>query len=303
MASEMALRDAPDQKPSNGRASKSPTQLAIRRFMHNKLAVASMLVLALIVLACLGAPLLTHWGPVQLDFNNTMAPPSAQHILGTNGEGADYFAMDLYGGRVDLLIGLVGTVLILTIAIILGGLAGYYGGWVDNIIMRICDVMLNFPFLLLIIVISSILQHTNVWLLIAVISATGWPSVTRFVRGLFLSMRESEFVLGAKIAGAGTWRIILKHLLPNAIGPLIVNATFLVANLIGAEAALSIVGFGVQPPQPSWGDVLAGADDFITMQTQPWAWLPPALAISVTILCISFIGDGLRDAFDPSFEK
>lgn len=304
MSTEAIMKQKPNPQPvPGGRVSKSPTQLALRRFRHNKLAVISCVVLLVIVLACVFAPLLTHWGPVQLDFNNTDAAPSAQHILGTNGEGADYFAMNLYGGRADLLIGFVGTALILIIAIVLGGLAGYYGGWVDSIIMRSCDVILNFPFLLLVIVITAILQHTNVWLLIAVISATGWPPVTRFVRGLFLSMRESEFVLGAKIAGAGTWRIILKHLLPNSLGPLIVNATFLVALLIGAEAALSIIGFGVQPPQPSWGDILASSDDFMTMQATPWAWLPPVLAISVTVLCISFIGDGLRDAFDPSFEK
>ena len=189
------------------------------------------------------------------------------------------------------------------IAIVLGGLAGYYGGLIDSIIMRICDIMLNFPFILLVIVISAVLQRTNIWLLIGVLAATGWPGLTRLVRGMFLPLRESEYVLASRIAGAGSWRIILRHMLPNSLGPLIVSFTFNVAVLIGAEAALSIVGFGIQPPAPSWGDILASADDFLTMQTQPWAWLPPVIAITATILCISFIGDGLRDAFDPSFEN
>ncbi len=283
--------------------SKSPNQLAIERFMHNKLAVAGIIVILVIIFMCVCAPWLTHWNPAKLDIMNADSAPSAQHWLGTNSAGTDYWAADLYGGRADLLIGFVDMAFVMVIGIVLGGLSGYYGGWVDSLIMRVCDFMFNFPFLLLIIVITAVFNVSNIWLFILIIGLTGWPQVTRLVRGLFMGLRESEYVLAAKMAGSGAWRIIFKHMLPNSIGPLVVNATLLMATLISAEAALSVIGFGVIPPQPSWGNVLSAALDFLTLQTEPWAWVPPALFITITILCINFIGDGLRDAFDPSFEK
>lgn len=286
-----------------GRVSKSPTRMALERFMYNKMAVISVFVLLILVIVSLAAPLLTHWSPTLQDLTNTDLAPGHGHVLGTDNYGMDLFARNLYGGRNDLLIGVVDTVMVMGIGIVTGGLAGYYGGWVDAVFMRICDFMFNFPFLLLIIVLSSILNTTNVWLLILVIGITGWPTVTRFVRGLFLNLRDSEFVLGSKMAGAGPWRIIFKHMLPNVMGTLVVNATFIMANMIAAEAALAIIGFGVQPPAPSWGNVLQGSLDYFTLKTEPWAWLPPAMLITITILCINFIGDGLRDAFDPGFEK
>ncbi|MCL6443991.1 MAG: ABC transporter permease [Alicyclobacillus sp.] len=288
---------------ASGRVIKSPTRLAMERFMHNRAAVGGIVMLILIILFSLSAPLLTHWNPSLQDLMNTDAPPSPQHILGTNSNGIDYFALDAYGGRIDLLIGFGDMIVIMFISIVLGGLAGYYGKWVDSLIMRAVDFMLNFPFLLLIIVLSSVINTSSTILLMAVIAFTGWAPVTRFVRGLFLNLRESEFVLASKMAGAGAWRIIFKHMLPNAMGPLVVNATFLVASLIGLEAALAIIGFGVPVTTPTWGNVLNGAQDYFTLKTEPWAWMPPAGLIFLTILSINFVGDGLRDAFDPSFEK
>ncbi|WP_245632933.1 oligopeptide ABC transporter permease [Alicyclobacillus kakegawensis] len=285
------------------RSSKSPNRLAMERFMKNKMAVASVIVLLLIVAMSLAAPLLTHWNPRQVNLMIADQPPSAQHLLGTDDQGIDYLARDLYGGRADLLIGFVDMVFVMVIGIVLGGLAGYYGGWIDSIIMRFCDFMFNFPFILLIIVIVAVFNFSNIWLLICVIAFTSWPAIARLVRGLFLSLRESEYVLAAQTVGAGVWRIILKHMLPNSIGPLVVNATLLMSNLIGAEAALAIVGFGVKQPSPSWGNVLSGALNFLVLQSEPWAWIPPAFLITLTILCMNFIGDGLRDAFDPTFEK
>jgi peptide/nickel transport system permease protein len=211
----------------------------------------------------------------------------------------DYLSRDLYGGQRDLLIGFSDTIIVLWIGIVLGGIAGYSGGWVDSLVMRVCDFMFNFPFLLLIIILSSIFNTTGVGLLITVIGLTGWPGVTRLIRGLFLNLRQAEFVLAAKMAGAGDLRIIFKHMIPNIMGTLVVTATFQMASIITAEAALSVIGFGVQPPTPTWGNVLSGALDYFTLRTEPWAWLPPALLITLTILCINFIGDGLRDAFDP----
>ncbi|RIV18352.1 ABC transporter permease [Alicyclobacillaceae bacterium I2511] len=274
-------------------------RLASERFMDNKVALVSMIVLLLIILVSVGAPLLTHFNPNVQNLSNTDAPPSALHLLGTNSEGMDYLSRDLYGGQRDLLIGFSDTIIVLWIGIVLGGIAGYSGGWVDSLVMRVCDFMFNFPFLLLIIILSSIFNTTGVGLLITVIGLTGWPGVTRLIRGLFLNLRQAEFVLAAKMAGAGDLRIIFKHMIPNIMGTLVVTATFQMASIISAEAALSVIGFGVQPPTPTWGNVLSGALDYFTLRTEPWAWLPPALLITLTILCINFIGDGLRDAFDP----
>jgi peptide/nickel transport system permease protein len=288
---------------ARGRLNKSTNRLAIERFMRNRLAVAGIVILAVILLMCVFAPFLTHWNPTKLDIMNADAPPSAAHWLGTNNAGTDYWAADLYGGRADLLIGFLDMAFVMTVGILLGGLSGFYGGWVDSAIMRVCDFMFNFPFFLLIIVITAVFDASNIWILILVIGLTGWPGVTRLVRGLFLGLRDNEYILAAKMSGSGAWRIIYRHMLPNSLGPLVVNATLQMAFLISAEAALSVIGFGVIPPQPSWGNVLSSALDFMTLQTEPWAWIPPALFITVTILCINFTGDGLRDAFDPSFEK
>ncbi|WP_067618056.1 oligopeptide ABC transporter permease [Alicyclobacillus acidiphilus] len=292
-----------NRSTAGARLSKSPTRLAVERFMKNKMAIASVVVLLIIVVLCFGAPLFTHWSPTIQDLANTDSPPSALHWLGTDDNGTDYWARDLYGGRVDLMIGFFDMVIVMLISIILGGLAGYYGGWVDSVIMRVVDFMFNFPFLLLVIVLQSILNNTSVPLLILIIGFTAWPAPTRMIRGLFMTLREAEYVTAARISGAGAWRIILRHMLPASLGPIVVNSTLLMAGMVGAEAALTLIGFGVKPPTASWGAVLNSSMDYFTLSTEPYAWVPPALFITLTILCINFIGDGLRDAFDPSFEK
>lgn len=290
-------------KTRSGRPSKSPTRMAMERFMYNKMAIASSIVLLLIIIVSLAAPLLTHQSATTQDLLHTDAPPGAGHFLGTDSAGMDLFARDLYGGRIDLLIGSVDMVFVMFIAMLLGGLAGYYGGWIDSLIMRVCDFMFNFPFLLLVIILSAILNTTSVWLLIAVIGFVAWPGLTRLIRGLFLNLRDSEYVLASRMAGAKPMRIIFRHMIPSVMGILVVQATFLFAGLIGSEAALAVIGFGVTPPTPSWGDVLANAIGYFQLKTEPYAWVPPAAMITLTILCINFIGDGLRDAFDPSFEQ
>lgn len=282
---------------------KGPFRQALERFMNNKAAVVSAIVLLLLFLVSVGAPLFTKWDPTAQDLTMSDTPPSSEHILGTNNTGQDYFARNVYGGRVSFLIAIVDMLIIMFVGIVLGGLAGYYGGWVDTVIMRAVDIMLNFPSLLLIIILSAFFETTSVWLLIVIIAFTEWSGVTRFVRGVFLNLREQEFVLAAEMSGSSIWRIIFKHFLPNTFGPLIVNATFLMAALIGLEAALSLIGFGVPPSTPSWGNTLNSALDYFTLQQKPWAWAPPAGLIFITILSFNFVGDGLRDAFDPSFDK
>jgi len=306
----MSLSTEPEHKiendlanMTNKRKSRTPFQMGLDRFMNNKAAVVSTVVLVLLVLMSLAAPLLTKWDPSASDLTISDLPPSSEHWLGTNNTGQDLFARNLYGGRVIFLIAFVDMIIIMGLGIILGGLAGYYGGKVDAIIMRFVDVMMNFPMLLLIIILSAFFSTDNVWVLISIIAITGWAGVTRFIRGIFLNLREQDYVLAAKISGSSVWRIIFKHFLPNSMGPIVVNATFLMATLIGLEAALSLIGFGVPPTTPSWGNILNSALDYFTLKNKPWAWLPPAGLIFTTILCFNFIGDGLRDAFDPSFDK
>ncbi len=282
---------------------KSPFQMAVRRFLYNKLAVLGVVVLLLLVLMSIMAPLLTHWSPTQLDLMNAGSPPMPGHWLGTNNSGTDNWAVDVYGGRADLGIGFGCTVVVMYIGIFLGGLAGYYGGWIDAVIMRICDFMMNFPFLLLIIVITAVVNVQSSWILMATMGLVGWPGIARYIRGLFLNLRDAEYVLASKIAGCGVWRIIFRHMLPNVIGPVVVQASFTLAGYVTAVAGLALIGFGVPPSTPSWGGTLSQALDFITLQSSPLLWLPPMIFLTAAVLSINFIGDGLRDAFDPSFEK
>lgn len=303
MSTNLASMTETEVSTRSGRPSKSPMRMAMERFRYNKMAIVSSVILLLIIIVSLAAPLLTHQSPRIQDLLHTDAPPGAGHVLGTDSSGMDLFARDLYGGRIDLLIGSVDMITVLIISMVLGGLAGYYGGWVDSLVMRVCDFMFNFPFLLLVIILSAILNTTSVWLLIAVIGFVAWPGLTRLIRGLFLNLRDSEYVLAARMSGSGPMRIIFRHMIPSVMGILVVQATFLFAGLIGSEAALAVIGFGVTPPTPSWGDVLANEIGYFQLKTEPWAWIPPAAMITLTILCINFIGDGLRDAFDPSFEQ
>lgn len=286
-----------------GRVTKTPLQMTVGRFMHNKMAIISLVFVLAIVIACVFAPLFTHYSATTQDLMSTDLPPGAGHLLGTDKFGVDNVARLLYGGRVDLLFAFLSAGMIMFIGVLVGGVAGYAGGLIDNVLMRIVDLMLNFPFLLFVIFIQGVFQINSIWVLIVAAGLTGWPPVSRLVRGMFLPLREQEFVLASKISGAGGLRIITRHMIPNVLGPLVVNATFLMATLIGFEAALAIIGFGVRPPAASWGTVLQNAEDFFTLMYRPWDWLPAALLITLTILAINFIGDGLRDAFDPSFEK
>lgn len=281
----------------------SPFRLAFRRFLKNKAAVVSVFVLFLIILSCILAPLLTDHDPIQYDLTKIEQGPSSEHPLGTDSSGRDNFSRLLYGGRISIIIGFSAMLFTLVIGVTLGAIAGYYGGKVDNIIMRITDVFMILPFLVLVLVIVAILEKVTVGIFVTVIALTSWPSLTRIVRGTFLSLREREFVLGAKAIGCSDFRIIFRHFIPNAIGPIVVNATLMVASYIVAESGLSFLGFGVPQPTPTWGNMLSEALNIRIMQYHPEAWIPPGLMILLTVLCINFIGDGLRDAFDPKSNK
>lgn len=279
--------------------SRSPFQLAMKRFLKNKLAIAGVIALLLIVLAAVFAPLLTDHDPTKGDLLIVEQAPNDEHILGTDASGRDNFSRLLYGARVSLMIGLSAMLFTLSIGLILGSISGYYGGKVDNLIMRFADLFLALPFLVLALTIIAIIEKVTIAILVFVIAITAWPNLTRIVRGSFLSLREQEFVLGARAIGASDSRIIFKHFIPNAMGPIIVNATLMMATMIILESGLSFIGMGIPQPTPTWGNMISEAQNIRILRYHPEAWIPPGIGILVTVLAINFIGDGLRDAFDP----
>lgn len=281
----------------------SPTRIAFNRFMKNKLAVLSVIVLVIIILLVIFAPLLTDQSPTKSNLSLVERPPSEGHLLGNDGSGRDNLARLLYGGRISLIVGFSAMIFTLVIGVLLGSIAGYYGGKVDSIIMRATDLMLMLPFLVLVLTVVAVLEKINVGIFVSIIALTSWPNLTRIIRGTFLTLREQEFILGAKAIGVGDMRIILKHFIPNAIGPIVVNATLMMASYIIIESALSFLGFGIPQPTPTWGNMISEAQSLRILRNSPEAWVPPGLAILITVLCINFIGDGLRDAFDPKSNR
>ncbi len=282
---------------------KPPSRLAFERFMRNPLAVAGSIILLAIIFITVGAPLFTHYSPSVIDIMNTNAPPSAAHPLGTDPSGYDNLARLLYGGRVDLTVAFSAGVMTLVIGTIYGGISGYFGGWIDNLMMRFVDVMLNFPFVVFILFLEAVFNTSGELLLITVVVLTSWPASGRFMRGVFIQLRQQDFVIGATTIGAGTWRTIFRHMLPNTVGTLSVLVSFAVAGYVGLEAALTFIGLGLPLSVASWGGMLSEASNYTAMTTQPYLWLPPAIMIVLTILSVNFIGDGLRDAFDPQMRS
>jgi peptide/nickel transport system permease protein len=276
----------------------TPRQLAWRRFRRNRLAMAALAVIGCLALIAILAPILAPYDPVKPDLKAFGKPPSAAHLLGTDSSGRDVLSRLMYGAQVSLSIGLVAVSIYLLIGTTLGALAGYRRGLTDAIIGRITDTVMSFPSLIIILAIVPIVGR-SIYNIMLVIGLLGWPAVCRLVRGEFLSLREREYTLAARGIGATDRRIILRHILPNVTGPLVVLASFGIADAIIAEAGLSLLGLGIQPPAPSWGVDLSAAIDVGILTNKPWLWIAPGVAIAVTVLCINFIGDALRDALDP----
>lgn len=268
------------------------------RFRRHRLALVGAVIMGFLVGIAVFGPMLLDLDPYKVDLRAYRKPPSAEHLLGTDAAGRDVLARLVYGARVSLSVGLVAVGIATTLGVILGSIAGYRGGLTDATIMRGADVVMAFPRLVLIITIAGLVGPSiyNVMLIIGLLS---WPTTARIVRGLFLSLREREFVLGARVAGATDSRIMFRHLVPNVLAPVIVAATFGMAGAILLEAGLSYLGLGVQPPMASWGNMLNAAQSLTILEGMPWLWLPPGLMIAVTVLSLNFIGDGLRDALDP----
>jgi peptide/nickel transport system permease protein len=268
------------------------------RFRRHKVALVGTVILLVLVFGAVGAPVLARHDPLKTSISSYRKPPRAANWLGTDSSGRDVWARLLYAGRVSLSVGLVAVSIYTAIGIILGSLAGFYGGWVDSVIMRAADIVLAFPTLILIITIVSLLGP-SIYNVMLVIGLLGWPPIARIVRGLFLTLREREFIVAGRTIGAPNSRLIFRHILPNALAPVIVAATFGMASAILLEAGLSFLGLGVQPPTPSWGNMLTDAQSLTVLESMPWLWIPPGIAIALAVLAINFIGDGLRDALDP----
>ncbi|MCH1625889.1 oligopeptide ABC transporter permease [Fredinandcohnia quinoae] len=285
--------------------SPSPWVIARRKFMKNKLAMISLSVLVLILLTVIIGPMLSKQDIVRVNFMQLKQAPSAEHWLGTDTNGRDVFARLLAGGRTSLLIGFTCMFFVTVIGTIIGSIAGYNGGKMDQLLMRFTDFVLVFPFLIFVIVINTILsgKMSGPWPIIIVISILSWGGVARIVRSRILAEKENEYILAAKSIGTRPSKIIMKHLLPNVSSTIIVQATLILAVMIVAETGLSFLGFGVSTDTPSWGNMLSEARDSVVLRTYTWMWVPPAAAITLTILCINFIGEGLKDALNPKSNR
>jgi peptide/nickel transport system permease protein len=269
-----------------------------QRFRRNKFALIGLCILTVFILAAVFAPLLAPHDPNRANLRMRNQPPSREYPFGTDDMGRDILSRLLYGGRISLSVGLVSVGISLSIGLVLGSLAGYFGGFVDTFIMRLADIFYSFPFLILAITISAIFGPSiyNTMIILGVLS---WPGPARLLRAEFLKLKTTDFVAAATALGARPGRIMFRHILPNAFSPLLVSATLGVASAILSEAGLSFLGLGVPPPAPSWGNMLNRARPLHILAGMPWMWIPPGLAVFVVVLSINFVGDGLRDAFDP----
>lgn len=272
-------------------------QDAWRRLKNNKVAITCMFFLIFIVLMCIFAPILSPNSSTQQLTARTNEAPSLSHIFGLDDLGRDIFTRLWLGGRVSLMIGMVGTLVSLIIGTLYGGISGYFGGIVDDVMMRIVEILVGIPYMIVVIVVSLVLEKGMTSLIIA-LCITSWTDLARIVRGQVLSLKESEYVLAAKTLGVSPIKIIIKHLLPNTLSVIIVNTTFAIPGFIFSEAFLSFIGMGVQPPNTSWGAMAALGQQ--QMSYYPHELIFPALAISFTMLAFNLLGDGLRDAFDPA---
>lgn len=270
----------------------------IRRFRYHKAGRVSFWILAVIIVLAVLAPVISPYSPTEItpDF---AAEPSAAHILGTDQIGRDMFTRVLYGTRVSLLVGFLSTVIATAIGVALGLLAGYFGGWVDTIVMRFTDVVMSFPYILLILVAATIFSP-GMWNVILILGFVDWPGVARLVRGQVLDVRQADYVHGSEIAGMPRRYILFSDILPNVAAPILVFATSVMAISILDESALSFLGMGVQLPQASLGNLLNDAESITILTSMPWLWIPPGVMIVVIVICVNFVGDALRDAIDPT---
>jgi len=271
-----------------------------RRFRENKLALSGAILVLFMFAVSFLAPVISPYDPADIEVGRMLEPPSAEHWFGTDPLGRDILSRMIWGAQISLKVGFVSVGISLLIGVLLGALAGFYGGRVDRLIMRFVDVMLCFPAFFLILAVIALLEP-SIWNIMIVIGLTSWMGVARLVRAEILSLREREFILAIRAQGASDLRIIFRHLLPNALAPILVAATLGIAGAILTESALSFLGIGVQPPTPSWGNILMAGKDNIMIAW--WISVFPGLAILITVLSYNLLGEGIRDIIDPRLRR
>lgn len=287
------------QKENSGLLQTSHKSRALRKLFANRLAFAGVVIFAVILILCVAAPLFTKYAPNTIDLQNRQAPPSAEHIFGTDQIGRDVWARILYGGRISIFVGLGSALSAALLGVSLGTYAGYKRGWLDSIVMKISEIMMSFPQIILVSILVSIVGQ-SMWNLIFIFVLTGWPSMYRMARSQMLSIREQEYVQALRAFGLSPIIIAFKHMLPNAIGPIFVNITLSTAMFILQESSLSFLGLGVPLEQATWGNILNVAQDLTILREAWWIWVPVGGVITIFVMSINFIGDGLRDAADPT---
>lgn len=277
---------------------KSPLQEKAEKLIANRLALFGLILVLVLTLSCIGAPLVSSFDPAGIDYGAITQPPSREHIMGTDKLGRDVFARILYGGRTSIFIGIASSLSGALLGLIMGAIAGYFGGWVDSLFTRLSEIILTFPNMILILILSAIIGR-GVGVLIFIYAITGWMTPFRMIRNSFLSLREETYVEVARSFGFSDLRIIFRHILPNTISPLMVTATTNVATYILSEAGLSFIGVGIPIQIPTWGSIMNAAKSIDVIKDYWWLWLFPGIILSLFVLGINFLGDGLRDAFDP----
>ena len=282
------------------RPTKTLAQETWRRFRQNPLAMAGGAVVVFLFLVSLLAPLIAPYDPAEFHLKQVLEAPTWQHLLGTDELGRDVLSRMIFGAQISLKVGFVAVGIATLIGMVLGALAGYYGGLIDSAIMRLVDIMLCFPSFFLILAVIALLEP-SIWNIMIVIGLTSWMGVARLVRAELLTLKQRDYVAAARVLGAADGRIIFRHLLPNALSPVLVSATLGVAGAILTESALSFLGIGVQPPTPSWGNILTAGKDNISVAW--WLSLYPGLAILITVLAYNLLGEGLREALDPRLRE
>jgi peptide/nickel transport system permease protein len=299
-----ALNSNKSRSSTNIMPPETMTVLAWRRFRRHPGAMVGAIIFIILIIAVILAPL-SPYDPEKSDIKNKYQTPSLQHPFGTDGLGRDLLTRVLYGGRISIFVGVMVMIITIAIGVPIGAVAGYFGGWVDNLLARVIDTFLSLPSLMVMILLSAILRETdlpliqnnNVMTIAFVLGILSWPTVARFVRAVFLAFKEMEYIEAARALGASDFKIMVGEILPNGFGPIIVEATLEVGYAIMEESGLSFLGFGIMPPTPSWGNLISSAREHLSQY--PWLAIFPGLMIFLTIIAINYIGDGLRDALDP----
>lgn len=291
------MTDAAPRAVSRAAHGESATVRLLRRFARNRVAVGAVVVLIAITVLAIFAPNFERYGYETMDLGARAQPPSAAHWLGTDRVGRDVWSRTLHGARISLTVGFGATAIAMLIGVTLGALAGYFRGWVETLIMRFTDIVMTFPPIIIMLTLAAFVPR-SLLSIVLIIGALSWPGMARLVRGQFLSLKEQEFVAAATALGTSDRRIILAHVLPNSLAPLMAAVSFAVGNAILTEAGLSFLGLGVPQPAPSWGTMLESARNLDVLRNLPWSWLPPAFMTVLTVLCVNFVGDGLRDSAD-----